>query len=236
MLDLCSGCGGNAISFARNPLISHVLAVEYDIEKCKMAYHNATLYEVQDKITWINGNCVDLLLAWIDGNNNVTATSSFSEKQQTKKRAHSHLHRCIDLNEITLFRDGKISIPTFDENSKAVIQVSGIFFAPPWGGLSYLKGAEFSLSTSIPLHSSSTSKNGESNLYQGIDMLNLCHSLVPYVCSYLPRSLILPSNIAVFLEEVEEVSFLRSCWIEHVFVEHRKESMVALLHSISSTR
>lgn len=65
--DLFCGCGGNAIAFAARPEIKLVVCIDVDIEKLKMAYHNATIYGVETKLLLVNGNALSFLSKYQDG-------------------------------------------------------------------------------------------------------------------------------------------------------------------------
>jgi len=56
--DLGCGVGGNSIGFARAGLT--VVAVERDAERLACAQHNARLYGVEDRITFVHGDAVAL--------------------------------------------------------------------------------------------------------------------------------------------------------------------------------
>ncbi|POS85536.1 hypothetical protein EPUL_001213 [Erysiphe pulchra] len=62
LIDIFSGAGGNVIAFARmdqdqdqHPW-DQIIAIEKDISVLACAYHNATIYNVQNKITWVHGD------------------------------------------------------------------------------------------------------------------------------------------------------------------------------------
>ncbi|KAE8965342.1 hypothetical protein PR002_g28702 [Phytophthora rubi] len=59
VVDPFSGCGGNVIQLAKT--CKHVIAIDIDPEKIRMAKHNAAIYGVADKIEWIVGNSIDIL-------------------------------------------------------------------------------------------------------------------------------------------------------------------------------
>ncbi|KAG6578073.1 Trimethylguanosine synthase [Phytophthora cinnamomi] len=59
VVDPFSGCGGNVIQLAKT--CKHVVAIDIDPEKIRMAKHNAAIYGVADKIEWIVGNSIDIL-------------------------------------------------------------------------------------------------------------------------------------------------------------------------------
>ncbi|DAZ96301.1 TPA: hypothetical protein N0F65_008334 [Lagenidium giganteum] len=59
IVDPFAGCGGNVIQLART--CKHVIAIDIDPEKIRMARHNAKIYGVADKIEWIVGNSLEIL-------------------------------------------------------------------------------------------------------------------------------------------------------------------------------
>lgn len=59
VVDPFAGCGGNVIQLART--CKHVVAIDIDPEKIRMAQHNARIYGVADKIEWIVGDSLELL-------------------------------------------------------------------------------------------------------------------------------------------------------------------------------
>ena len=63
LIDLFAGAGGNTIAFALSDRWSSVIAIEKDPSVIACAQHNATIYGVSDKITWINEDCFSYLTA-----------------------------------------------------------------------------------------------------------------------------------------------------------------------------
>lgn len=61
MIDAFAGAGGNAIAFAKSGKWKRVYAIEKDPAVLQCAKHNATIYDVQDKITWFLGDCMEIL-------------------------------------------------------------------------------------------------------------------------------------------------------------------------------
>lgn len=59
VIDATAGCGGNAIAFAR--LGMRVTAIDIHKGRLELARHNARVYGVADRITFIQGNAVELL-------------------------------------------------------------------------------------------------------------------------------------------------------------------------------
>ncbi|CAO2831743.1 unnamed protein product [Amaranthus hypochondriacus] len=58
VIDCFAGVGGNAIQFAKTS--KHVIAVDIDSKKIDFAHQNATIYGVEDKIDFVNGDCFSL--------------------------------------------------------------------------------------------------------------------------------------------------------------------------------
>lgn len=62
-----SGAGGNVIAFARmdqdqdHHSWDQIIAIEKDISVLACAYHNATIYNVQDKISWVHGDSFEYM-------------------------------------------------------------------------------------------------------------------------------------------------------------------------------
>ncbi|KAL1956513.1 hypothetical protein VTO42DRAFT_7076 [Malbranchea cinnamomea] len=61
LIDAFSGAGGNAIAFARSGKWKRVYAIEKDPAVLQCAKHNAKIYGVADKITWFEGDCMEIL-------------------------------------------------------------------------------------------------------------------------------------------------------------------------------
>lgn len=59
VVDPFAGCGGNVIQLART--CQHVIAIDIDPAKIRMAQHNARVYGVAHKIEWIVGDALALL-------------------------------------------------------------------------------------------------------------------------------------------------------------------------------
>ncbi|CAN0873009.1 Trimethylguanosine synthase [Linum grandiflorum] len=58
VIDCFTGVGGNAIQFAQG--CKHVIAIDIDPKKIEYAYHNASIYEVDDQIDFIVGDFFSL--------------------------------------------------------------------------------------------------------------------------------------------------------------------------------
>ena len=61
MLDPFCGAGGNAIAFALSGRWKRVYAIEKDPATLECAMQNARVYGVHDQITWLEGDCFDIL-------------------------------------------------------------------------------------------------------------------------------------------------------------------------------
>lgn len=63
VIDLCCGIGMDAVALAGSPRVSGVTAVDLSPAACLMAGFNADVYEVGDRMTTIEGDARDFLLA-----------------------------------------------------------------------------------------------------------------------------------------------------------------------------
>ena len=61
VIDIFAGVGGNAIAFALSNRWSQVIAVEKDLSTIACGQHNAAIYGVAHKITWVNDDCFSYL-------------------------------------------------------------------------------------------------------------------------------------------------------------------------------
>lgn len=61
LIDAFAGAGGNTIAFARSGRWKHIFAVEKDANVLACAKHNAAVYEVDKKISWIHGDIFDII-------------------------------------------------------------------------------------------------------------------------------------------------------------------------------
>src|SRR6266498_4633200 len=61
LIDAFAGAGGNAIAFARSGKWRRVYAIEKDPNILECAKHNAEIYGVQDRITWFEGDCFEII-------------------------------------------------------------------------------------------------------------------------------------------------------------------------------
>ncbi|PGH06427.1 hypothetical protein AJ79_06516 [Helicocarpus griseus UAMH5409] len=61
LVDAFAGAGGNTIAFAQSGRWKRVYAIEKDPAVLQCAKHNAKVYGVEDKITWFEGDCMEIL-------------------------------------------------------------------------------------------------------------------------------------------------------------------------------
>lgn len=61
LVDAFAGAGGNTIAFALTGKWKRIYAIEKNPAVLKCAKHNAKIYGVQDKITWFEGDCFEIL-------------------------------------------------------------------------------------------------------------------------------------------------------------------------------
>jgi len=81
IIDIFAGAGGNSIAFALSEVWDEVIAIEKDPSVLACAQHNAEIYGVAHKITWINDDCFSYLSknlsdnGWIDPSKTVIFAS-----------------------------------------------------------------------------------------------------------------------------------------------------------------
>lgn len=63
LIDMFAGAGGNVIAFARSGRWASIIAIEKDPSVMACAYHNARIYGVADKITWVHDDSLAYLAA-----------------------------------------------------------------------------------------------------------------------------------------------------------------------------
>lgn len=61
LIDCFAGVGGNVIAFAQSSRWDRIYAIERDSKVLACAKRNAEIYGVQDRISWCEGDCFDLL-------------------------------------------------------------------------------------------------------------------------------------------------------------------------------
>ncbi|KAJ5105362.1 RNA cap guanine-N2 methyltransferase [Penicillium alfredii] len=61
LVDAFAGAGGNTIAFAKTGKWKRIYAIEKDPAVLQCAKHNAKIYGVENKISWFEGNCFEIL-------------------------------------------------------------------------------------------------------------------------------------------------------------------------------
>jgi tRNA/tmRNA/rRNA uracil-C5-methylase (TrmA/RlmC/RlmD family) len=61
LVDCFAGAGGNTIAFALTGKWKRVYGIEKNPAVLKCAKHNAKIYGVENKITWFEGDCFEIL-------------------------------------------------------------------------------------------------------------------------------------------------------------------------------
>lgn len=79
VLDAFCGAGGNAIQFALT--CQHVLAIDIDPVKLLLARHNAEVYGVEDRITFLLGDWRDFASDWIQARQAKDAKTATGESK-----------------------------------------------------------------------------------------------------------------------------------------------------------
>ncbi|CAG8956800.1 hypothetical protein HYFRA_00011189 [Hymenoscyphus fraxineus] len=72
VIDIFAGAGGNAIAFALSGHWDTIIAIEKNPSVLACAQHNATIYQVADRITWIHADC----FAYLSSSDSQLDTSS----------------------------------------------------------------------------------------------------------------------------------------------------------------
>jgi trimethylguanosine synthase len=169
ILDAFSGCGGNAIGFAKrhSSEVELVICVDIDRSKLKMAANNASIYGIdKDKIIFIEADSTYLLRhCYKDGN-----LIDFDQ---------SNLQ--IEDVETEVFKGYKIG-----GHNLLPPHLDAIFLSPPWGGPNYLRtGKKGYLLQTISLQTS------DGITVDGEDLLlmskNACK--LKFVIYFLPRTI-----------------------------------------------
>ncbi|PSR97476.1 trimethylguanosine synthase [Coniella lustricola] len=129
IVDLFAGAGGNTIAFAQSGYWDVVIGIEIDAATLACAQHNARVYGVNDRITWIHGDCADFMhrlkhFPWtLEPSLQVWRKQPWPNPKPDDKRRFKFSARTLPLHLADLCRN---------------IQ---LFASPPWGGPVY-KGAE----------------------------------------------------------------------------------------------
>ena len=61
VVDCFAGVGGNVIAFAQSNRWTRVYAIEQNPRVLACGKHNAKIYGVQNRVSWHEGNCLEVL-------------------------------------------------------------------------------------------------------------------------------------------------------------------------------
>lgn len=141
IIDLFAGAGGNAIQFAMT--CAKVIAVEIDPVKLNLARWNAKVYRVEDRIQFVNGDCLDLM-NWLEERRSSGSSKEAKEEQEGEGKGETW-------NGL---------------KPQDLEKVEAVFLSPPWGGVDYAthppttnqsttsSSSIYSLASIQPLHGS----------------------------------------------------------------------------------
>ena len=117
VIDACCGSGGNAVAFARHGL--QVTAIDTDPDRLAEAEHNARLYGVAHRITFLRADAVDVLprLA-ADGLFIDPPWGNGYDKKRTELRDFPLLGRLLHLPSLARFTQVWVKLPaSFDTST-----------------------------------------------------------------------------------------------------------------------
>ena len=152
ILDLFCGCGGDAIAAARSDGIHHVIAVERDPIRLAAAAHNAVVYGVVSRLTFLLGDAVLLLckaLAAAKASRELSGLPNPclfvfipnppSESPDPMVAASGDW---VERPRICAIEDiacafASLHVPPKPIGGGRWLAISAVYLAPPWGGVDY---------------------------------------------------------------------------------------------------
>ncbi|KAL6532403.1 hypothetical protein OROGR_014373 [Orobanche gracilis] len=194
VIDAFTGVGGNAIQFAL--VCYHVIAIDIDPKKVALAYHNAKIYGVEDKIEFVVGDFFKLAPSLkkmvmyspqlftrvqdlLDRNTGLIVLE-FTTSTSTKSIALKHIIPELDRH----FGDDVIFIRLSAGKFKGDV----VFLSPPWGGPSYKAKDSYTLDLLKP--------------EDGHSLFQVAQSITENIIMFLPRN--------IDLLQASELSWLSS--------------------------
>ncbi|CCC06172.1 hypothetical protein SMAC4_00390 [Sordaria macrospora] len=134
LIDLFGGAGGNVIAFALSSgRWDRIIAIEKDKSTLACAQHNAEVYDVLDKITWVHGDSFEVMRRFWKTHNGgrgagtvKTTSNGGPEEDDNNNEELDTLLTSLNLEEVL------------------------VFASPPWGGVSYRDQEVFDLSKMEP--------------------------------------------------------------------------------------
>ncbi|SPO22787.1 related to TGS1 - trimethyl guanosine synthase [Ustilago trichophora] len=164
VVDLFAGAGGNAIQFAMT-CAGRVFAIEVDEVKVRLGRWNAKVYGVSDRITYIQGDSIELLdtiREWRDQKDKVGTEG---------KHEDDHVWNGIKASDLE--------------------DVEAVFLSPPWGGVDYAaQPIPTYHNTDTTSSSTSTYSLDSIQPINGITLFTRVHHAfqTPNIAYYLPRN------------------------------------------------
>jgi len=159
ILDAFCGAGGNAIAFAKQPNVARVLCIDLDINKLKLAAHNARIYNInQEKLLFIHANAFHVMDQYYNG----------KLKKDTERNKN-----IININN----NDNTMEGYPFGDMNQLPEKLDKIFLSPPWGGMEYehIGPQRFDLKCIHFSDDTGKNRNGEDMLQAAIYALPSSH-------------------------------------------------------------
>lgn len=189
ILDAFCGAGGNAIQFAHT--CQHVIAIDIDPIKLLLAKHNAEVYGVREKITFLLGDWRDFVKDYLRAR----------EGSEGSKESTNDWLGCERWDIDVIFLVRFIYHTIFNELTNTLYLQS-----PPWGGIDYRQSSDSDISEDeegidrchyYPL--SKLEPDGGKAMYE------LASRVTSKICMYLPRTIDL-NELAFLLSERKQDS------------------------------
>lgn len=149
LLDLFCGCGGDTIAAACTPDIEHVISVEQDPARLAAAIHNAILYGVVDRITFVLGDAVLLLLnatKALEMRSTLSGVGSACSLQicvpPLVSGVAARAFRLCSVDDIkwrVTVHPEVLEPVTTTTCTGCWYDLGAIYLAPPWGGMDYTR-------------------------------------------------------------------------------------------------
>ncbi|EGZ77159.1 hypothetical protein NEUTE2DRAFT_146762 [Neurospora tetrasperma FGSC 2509] len=138
LIDLFGGAGGNVIAFALSSgRWDRIIAIEKDRSTLACAQHNAEVYDVLDKITWVHGDCFEVMKRFWK-----TTRGTKGMEMKGRGREGGEATKGQEQEDDNEELDGLLAGLKLEECL--------VFASPPWGGVSYRDQEVFDLSKMEP--------------------------------------------------------------------------------------
>lgn len=152
IIDMFAGAGGNTIAFARSTHWAHVVGIERDGPTLACAQHNARVYGVADRITWIHADCFDVIrrlkyAPWM------LSPDLLLQLWGGEEAAARNLSPEAWAAAASSFQANGNDDDDNSQNGlwfKTLVRQFDLFASPPWGGLEYATVETMDLQTMEP--------------------------------------------------------------------------------------